>query len=428
MPSRHAVHTLLLPSGERLPILINRIEGRPCFDATLFVLTQLRQTNAASATIERALREIMVLQDFLFVRNICLNNRFREGRMLSLAEVDGLVNTCSEPTKSIHPQQKRLPPRIKNSTISLEQFRLRQQEARAKVVAPKTAANRIRTIQSYLTWLTESYLSQHGLDLATRHALEQNKNKTIAALAARLPRGKGRNQVGQREGLAPEMLNQLLEVIDPTSPDNPWRDQHARVRNALIVYWLWHLGVRRGELLNVKISDINFMKNEVLIARRADDPEDPRRNQPRVKTRDRILPLSANLAEATHHYIVNVRTQLKGARKHAFLFVAEHSGTPLSLPALNKVFSVLRSNCPSLPDELSPHVLRHCWNDHFSQRIDKKGQSEEVEKKMRAYLMGWSPTSQTVNDYTRRHVRKQARKASLELQAAMIAGRKIDNE
>lgn len=428
MAAGYVVKTLLLPSGERLPILIDRTGGHPCFDATLFVLTQLRQTNAASATIERALREIMVLQDFLSARNICLNNRFREGRMLSLTEIDGLVRVCREQIKSILLPEKLPSHRIMSSAISLEQFRLRQSVQMAKEVAPKTAANRIRTIQSYLAWRAESYLSEHSLDRTTQQALERTKDETIAALAARLPRGKGRSQTSQREGLAPETLDQLLQAIDPASPNNPWRDKHARLRNALMVYWLWHLGVRRGELLNIKITDIDFTKNEVLIARRADDPEDPRRNQPRVKTRDRILPISANLAAVTHHYIVTTRAQIKAARKHAFLFVAEHSGKPLSLPALNKVFHVLRTKCPELPNKLSPHVLRHSWNDGFSQSADENKMPEEEEKKMRSYLMGWSPTSHTANEYTRRHIRKQARKASLELQENLMTGRRPQDE
>jgi hypothetical protein len=48
-----------LESGERLPILVSR-SGLPLFDPTLYVLAELRARNRSGATIEQALRAIMV--------------------------------------------------------------------------------------------------------------------------------------------------------------------------------------------------------------------------------------------------------------------------------------------------------------------------------------------------------------------------------
>lgn len=88
----------------------------------------------------------------------------------------------------------------------------------------------------------------------------------------------------------------------------------------------------------------------------------------------------------------------------------------MSLPALNKVFNVLREKCPELPTSLSPHVMRHSWNDRFSEEMDKRQTAEESEKKIRSYLMGWSETSSTAATYTRRHTRKKAQEVSLKMQ------------
>lgn len=167
------------------------------------------------------------------------------------------------------------------------------------------------------------------------------------------------------------------------------------------------LGVRRGELLNVKISDIDFRKNEVMIARRADDPVDPRRAQPKVKTRDRILPLSSELATESHKYIIQDRRKIFGATMHEYLFVADHTGYPLSIATLNKVFQTLKSKFCDLPADLSPHVLRHTWNDEFSRQLDGKNIGETREVQMRNYLMGWSQTSATAGTYTKRFVQKR---------------------
>ena len=96
------------------------------------------------------------------------------------------------------------------------------------------------------------------------------------------------------------------------------------------------------------------------------------------------------------------------------------TGQPISLPALNKIFKVLRIKCPNLPDSLCPHVMRHTWNDRFSEEMDKRQTQEESEKKWRSYLMGWSETSGTAATYTRRHTRKKAQKVSLAMQEKMM--------
>ena len=63
----------------------------------------------------------------------------------------------------------------------------------------------------------------------------------------------------------------------------------------------------------------------------------------------------------------------------------------MSLPALNKIFKVLRVKCPNLPDSLCPHVMRHTWNDRFSEEMDKRQIPEETEKKWRSYLKNELP-------------------------------------
>jgi integrase len=188
----------------------------------------------------------------------------------------------------------------------------------------------------------------------------------------------------------------------------------------LIVRWLLGLGLRRGELLGVRISNINFRTNEVLIARRADDPGDPRRNQPNTKTRDRLIPIDEHLAVLTRRYITGKRRAIVGARRHDFLIVANGTGAPLTLEALNKIFERLRTRCPELPQELSPHVCRHTFNESLSVDFDRQGISEEMERKIRSHLNGWSPTSDTASVYTRRHIREKARRASIGLQGRML--------
>ena len=96
----------------------------------------------------------------------------------------------------------------------------------------------------------------------------------------------------------------------------------------------------------------------------------------------------------------------------------------MSAAAMNLVFVQLRKKCEAIPASFSPHLLRHTWNDVFSEHVDRTGVSEEKEKQMRSVLMGWSETSTTVATYTKRHVRRKADQISRAMQLQMLKGTK----
>lgn len=418
MANLYIVQTLMLVSGERLPILVDTRVGTPLFAPTIYSLTQLRGRNLAANTIKQELRHIMVLLLFLEQREINIEARIREGRILDLAEIESLANTCK-----LHVADMVAVPTAVSSkparTTSIERYRRRSSTADPKTVVGDSAANRIRRIADYLSWLAKAQLLKIPADNPAFLALEAKRQLVIEMLKARIPDGGSRNTFDARMGLAPETGARLLAVIAKSSPENPWSGEFTRCRNELIFRWLYSFGLRRGELLNVKVSDIDFRKETVTVVRRADAPEDPRREQPAVKTRDRVLPIPSDLCRLTHEYVLAARRQWAGARKHEYLFVADKTGAPMSLSALNKCFAFLRTRIPDLPDDLSPHVLRHTWNDNFSAAMDRNKTPEADEQKMRSFLMGWSETSGTAVNYTRRHVRQKANQLSLLMQSEM---------
>lgn len=413
----YVVRLVVLESGERLPMLCHRLSGLPLFEATLYALTQLRARNRASATIQQALRAVMVLCLVLDRLGVDLDQRLSEGRLLERGDVDEVARWCHLPLEALSAAEPTTEP-SPAKVVSLEKARMRASAATGSDVDPTTAAIRIHYIRDYLQWRADVQLLKLPRDRASDSfsALKINSDIVYRALKERIPSSQGRNHLDQRQGMSESELATLVEVVQPTSPENPWKGDHAKERNALIVRWLLTLGVRRGELLGVRVSDVNFQTNEVLIGRRADDLDDPRVREPNTKTRDRLLALNEDLSVLTRRYITGARRRIEGARRHEYLFVANGTGAPLSLGGLNKLFVVLRSKCPNLPDELSPHVFRHTWNDEFSAIMDKLQVSEETEKKMRARLMGWSETSDAAAGYTRRHTVRKAREASLALQ------------
>jgi integrase len=182
-------------------------------------------------------------------------------------------------------------------------------------------------------------------------------------------------------------------------------------------------GLRIGELLSLRVEDVDLGRDEFRIIRRPDAPDDPRRRQPLVKTNGRLEPL-LEVSELTEDYMFRLRARIPGARAHPFLFVDVRNGRPLSTSAASKVFRQL-GRAIGLQKGFSPHVLRHTWNDLFSEHMDREHVPEELEKRMRNHLQGWSDDSAAAATYTRRHVREAAAKALASMHARLFpaAGR-----
>jgi integrase len=410
-PNPYAIKTVVTSGGERLPMLCAEPTGAPLFQPTLWALTELRATNRSTSTMQQALRAVMVLLLCLERLGIDLESRLAEGRLLTLGEVEAIAGSCKLPLPEICRGL-----RISTGCATVVSCARRKGLPQ---VHRLTAGIRLRYIRDYLDWITTDRLLRIGPQHPTFASLQALASTALKAISARVPPSSGRNVVGQREGLPSDVRDRLIAIVDPESPENPWPNKHARYRNYLLIRWLLSLGIRRGELLGIKVGDVNFASNEILIRRRADDPEDPRRHQPNAKTRDRLLAMSPDLSGLTRQYVLQYRRAFPQAKRHAFLWVANGTGTPLSLQALNKMFVQLVRKCPELPEHLSPHVLRHTWNEWFSEQMDDSNTSDVMEQKMRSQQMGWSDNSAMAAHYLKRRIRNEAKKASLEMQSKL---------
>jgi integrase len=226
-----------------------------------------------------------------------------------------------------------------------------------------------------------------------------------------------------RVGLNADQKLRLLHVTDPSYPDNRGASAFLRHRNQLIVMWGIGTGLRRGELLGLRIRRLDFRKNMASIVRRGHDPDDPRIYQPNTKTRERAIGISDELAFLTHEHIVTHRAKISGARKHDFLLVAETTGRPLSLAGFSKFFRELRTRDPLVGEGLTSHVLRHTWNEEFSEIADRAGLKPEDERRARNHAMGWSDFSKSADHYLRRRTRRVADEVSTRIQQSVIETR-----
>jgi len=410
---------LKFDDGEKFPILIKKADGTPLFLPTVYTIAMQRSSGKSSATLSANLRAIMHLYTWAYSNDIDIEERFSDQDLLEIADIESLVNAagfrydqlCKDIEKP--PESSKLG--IKTGIFQMEKYR-KSAHTRISIVDKKTKLVRLLYIRDYLDWLAQQQMPKISPKSKAHSLFKTSRVQMKEAIEARLPASKGRNIKGDREGLEPEIQKRLMDVIHPDSPENPWRNPEVRIRNRIFILMMLVLGARKGELLLTRIKDVNFQSNELLIRRFPDDPDDPRFYEPNTKIRDRILPFEDDLAALIEDYILKIRNKAPGAGRHDFLFTATGTGLPLSLAGVTKVFKTLRNKISDLPDNLTSHVLRHTWNDRFSEMMEQNNVYEAEEKKLRSYLMGWSEFSGMASTYTKRYVRKKATKVSLDLQ------------
>ena len=418
------VEVLVRKSGERLPLLVDGETGFPDYDATAFVLQQVRGRGRAANTIEQVLRAIARFNRYLNICGVDLEKRFRDGRVFSSGEIEGLARACQLTEEALVTcEQSARENRAVGKQVTWARV-LRGTAVAELNVSANTTAIRLGYSAAFLEWMGRRHIDSLAFDHPQRNALQEAISGAVEAIRARS--GSQTND-GPGKGLLPEVRDRLMQVIRPDNPENPWRTEHGRVRNNLMLLWFFDLGLRRGELAGVRISRMSSSMAEVRIDRRADDPKDPRKQQPNAKTLGRNLELKVDLTELTREYVLNYRRKIPGARKHDFLFVSSGTGAPISLVAINKIFERLREIVPGLPNNLSPHKLRHDWNDRYSETVDAKPADERIpeslEQQSRNYAMGWSMRSKMSEHYSRRSLQKKSNEVILAMQR-ITEGRK----
>lgn len=403
-------------NGERHSVL-SRPGTLPVHEVTLY-LAKYRKRGRAANTIHGVCTALALLYRELAKAHIDLLQRLRQGRFLTAPELNRLADAAQYRVADLSYEDA--DEQGSSNIIDIKRIRMRRSAAVEEVrsVDVATQASRLRYIADYLEFMA-TYLGA-TLSASVRQELALESAHALKAFRAQIPQVSKRAKLGAREGLSREDQDRLLKVIQPDSPDNPWEHGFVRVRNWLIVVLLLATGMRRGELLGLQIGDLDQRLPKLRIIRRADAQEDPRPIQPNTKTNDREVELRPALMRAVWNYINHHRKKIKAARKYAQLIVAD-DGRPLSLKSIDKMFAQLREACPGLPVTLTSHVMRHTWNERFSEQAELLGLTDAVEEKARNEQQGWTDNSKSAATYTRRHASRKGRELSLKLQEQLDA-------
>lgn len=405
-PTSMRVQPVVLGDGERMPVLVDEV-GMPLFFPTLFITSRVRNSSKQANTVLAYEDAIKRLYEWAASKQLDLERRLFDQQFLLDHEIESLVRSVGRKRSS----------RIRQSASTyLPLSKVVPKRLAERQISNASKYRHLMYISSFLGWLARRLIERRNrhIDLQTEFAIKA----MISAIDIRRPR-KGRcRMLALTRGLDHDEEERLLQAVAVT---NEAGDDDQSCRDRIVVRLLHGLGMRAGELLALKVGDFNFRTNEVIVARRPDDSDDPRHIQPTAKTCDRRLPISADVAKLVHDYVTKHRRNASRAKRHEFLIVVHRrgpwEGAPLSISGLRKVFARLKS--ASKMERLTPHMLRHTNNDRFSELMDAEGVPEAEEDKLRSYAMGWKEGSGSAAVYTRRHTQRKAFDAAKKLQEGL---------
>lgn len=120
-------------------------------------------------------------------------------------------------------------------------------------------------------------------------------------------------------------------------------------RNYLILEFLYGTGVRVAELCDIKLNDIDYFQDMVLVHGKG--------------SKDRYIPLHQRLIDELTDYVLTTRKDLLKKEENNALFL-NHRGRPISTRGIRMIINkILLESGENL--KISPHTLRHTFATHL---------------------------------------------------------------
>lgn len=370
------------PSGDELPILLDE-DGLPIPMPNEYIIGR---RGLATKTLTRNLRELAVLYEWLDRKGIDLWERISTGKSFTEAEIrGGLVESLRRDI-------------TKNQKVTL------------LTVHPDTFNQRLTTIRKYFELLFDQYLGSMPYDDMRYERIRDHKKRAISWLDSSFINAPPAN-ASKQKGLTLNQAKFLTDCLDPLSEELFGRDPAVRFRNYVSVLIMLNYGLRPGELLSLKVEDIEFGAiSAIRVTRRPPDLKDKRKPRPQIKRNGRVMPIdNPTFARKINEYIMTWREQLEEKSKvESEYLILSDDGDPLSQPSIVQFFQLLRKRFANeLPTNLTAKSLRHTFSSNMERELRAMGVKEDRRTEALADLRGDSSLL-SQNVYIAQEVQEQA--------------------
>lgn len=141
--------------------------------------------------------------------------------------------------------------------------------------------------------------------------------------------------------------NQIEELLS----SNRARTDELMIRDQAILEVLYYSGIRASELINIKLSDVNFRLRIIHVLGKGN--------------KERVVPFTSECQKTIEDYLKNLRPKLaeKNEQISIYLFLNNH-GQKLTTRGLEFILKNIEQKT-GLSLNLHPHLLRHTFATHL---------------------------------------------------------------
>jgi integrase len=379
---------LVLDSGERLPCLVDSESWIPARVATRWAV-RYRRYRVQSSTLTENLRAIRRVYNWaVTIGKFNLDDFLTAGNRLNARQIESLAiylraGGRAEIAAIIIPH---------NSGEWPQDF-----------LVPSTYDHQLSVAEDFLKWALDSANRGGISDLTIEQLYAERTRLSEIFQSLRI----GARQAQRKRLLSDEEIEKIRRAIGPklsskgemVFPKGSFSRQ-TQLRNWLMFETALQLGLRRGELLKLRLDCLPRGNDDgVKVMRFPDDPSDSRSKEPAVKTAERVIPASHSLLMAFRAYLTSPPPLGRVPGKSPYVFVTDN-GEPVSLDAANDIIaSISRISVV----KLSWHSLRHRWAETLADQLAEVPNGAD----RLMYLGGWT-NPHSPKRYISRAIAKQA--------------------
>ncbi len=198
-------------------------------------------------------------------------------------------------------------------------------------------------IRSWIIELVDSGLSNRSINRKTSSLNTYYKFLIKIGDVADSPLAKHKALKVQKKVHIPFSEQEIEAVLNSAATHD-----FEAMRNKLIVELLYSTGVRRSELINLKLKDIDFEQQQIKVLGK--------------RNKERYIPLLTTVQETLKSYL-EMRKALPQIKAPGFLFLTQKGAqiyAALVYRIINTYFSEFSSKVKK-----SPHILRHSFATHL---------------------------------------------------------------